>query len=142
MGLDMYLRAKKFIWGSEEEDAAKARQIAEILGFDLEVTEVTFRGMYWRKANAIHGWFVKNVQDGEDDCKAYDVDIEDLEALRDLCDKALKKKDSTLLPPTGGFFFGSEVPDEYYWQDLTETRDGITELMKIPRLYFEYQSSW
>ena len=66
----------------------------------------------------------------------------DREALRDLCDKALKKKDSTLLPPTGGFFFGSEVPDEYYWQDLTETRDGITELMKIPRLYFEYQSSW
>ena len=142
MGLDMYLRAKKYIWGSSEEDAAKARQIAEILGIDLEVKEVVFRGMYWRKANAIHGWFVKNVQDGEDDCKAYDVDIDDLEKLRDLCDKVLKKKDSTLLPPTGGFFFGSEVADDYYWEDVTRTRDELTELMKIPRLYFEYQSSW
>lgn len=142
MGLDMYLRAKQFIWGSEEEDAAKAKQIAEILGVDWEVTEVTFRGMYWRKANAIHGWFVENVQDGEDDCKAYDVDIDDLEKLRDLCAKALEKKDSTLLPPCDGFFFGSVVPDDYYWDDLTRTRDELTELMKIPRLYFEYQSSW
>ena len=23
---------------------------------------------YWRKANAIHGWFVRNVQNGKDDC--------------------------------------------------------------------------
>ena len=142
MGLDMYLRAKTFIWGSSEEDAAKARQIAEILGIDLDVKEVTFKGMQWRKANAIHGWFVRNVQDDEDDCRPYDVDIDDLEKLRDLCAKALTEKDATLLPPTGGFFFGSEVPDEYYWQDLTETRDRITELLKIPRLYFEYQSSW
>ena len=43
MGLDMYLRAKTFIWGSSEEDAAKARQIAEILGIDLDVKEVTDR---------------------------------------------------------------------------------------------------
>ena len=142
MGLDMYLRAKTYLWGSAEEDVAKAKQIAEILGFTLEVKEVTFKGMYWRKANAIHGWFVENVQDGEDDCNDYEVSIEQLEALRDLCDKVLKKKDSTLLPPTGGFFFGSEVADDYYWEDVTRTRDELTELLKIPRLYFEYQSSW
>lgn len=28
---------------------------------------------YWRKANQIHNWFVENVQDGNDDCKDYEV---------------------------------------------------------------------
>ncbi len=41
---------------------------------------------YWRKANAIHRWFVENVQDGEDDCDYHrEVTAEDLEELRDLC---------------------------------------------------------
>lgn len=33
---------------------------------------------YWRKANAIHNWFVQNVQDGEDNCGEYPVSKEKL----------------------------------------------------------------
>lgn len=41
---------------------------------------------YWRKANAIHQWFVDNVQDGEDDCQYHrEVTEDDLIELRDLC---------------------------------------------------------
>ena len=40
---------------------------------------------YWRKANAIHNWFVKNVQEGVDDCKDYYVSLESLKELLDLC---------------------------------------------------------
>jgi hypothetical protein len=41
---------------------------------------------YWRKANAIHGWFVENVQDGEDDCHMHrEVTADDLIQLKDLC---------------------------------------------------------
>lgn len=43
----------------------------------------------WRKANAIHKWFVDNVQDGEDDCKEYHVSHDQLTELRDLCAKVL-----------------------------------------------------
>ena len=39
----------------------------------------------WRKANAIHRWFVENVQDGEDDCDIYEVPKEQLEELLGIC---------------------------------------------------------
>jgi hypothetical protein len=42
---------------------------------------------YWRKANAIHKWFVENVQDGNDDCGDYFVSQEKLERLLFLCKK-------------------------------------------------------
>lgn len=42
---------------------------------------------YWRKANAIHKWFVDNVQEGIDDCKEYYVSIEQLKELHDICQK-------------------------------------------------------
>ena len=40
---------------------------------------------YWRKANAIHKWFVDNVQNGEDDCGDYSVSKELLEELLNDC---------------------------------------------------------
>jgi hypothetical protein len=40
---------------------------------------------YWRKANAIHKWFVDNVQDGYDDCDYYEVTKEKLKELLDAC---------------------------------------------------------
>lgn len=47
---------------------------------------------YWRKANAIHQWFVDHVQDGEDDCDYHrEVTKEDLERLRDTCIEVLTK---------------------------------------------------
>lgn len=40
---------------------------------------------YWRKANAIHHWFVQNVQDGNDDCEYHEVTKDHLKTLRNLC---------------------------------------------------------
>lgn len=42
---------------------------------------------YWRKANAIHRWFVDNVQGGEDDCDIYEVSKEQIEELLDICER-------------------------------------------------------
>jgi hypothetical protein len=39
----------------------------------------------WRKANAIHNWFVENVQEGVDDCGIYEVSKEQLENLLHIC---------------------------------------------------------
>jgi hypothetical protein len=44
---------------------------------------------YWRKANAIHNWFVQNVQNGVDDCDIYLVTREQLEQLKEACEMVL-----------------------------------------------------
>lgn len=41
---------------------------------------------YWRKANEIHDWFVRQVQNGEDDCRYHnEVTEDDLRALLIIC---------------------------------------------------------
>ena len=46
---------------------------------------------YWRKANAIHKWFVENVQNGVDDCDTYLVTREQLEQLKEACEMVLSQ---------------------------------------------------
>lgn len=45
--------------------------------------------MYWRKANQIHNWFVKNCQNGVDDCERYAITVNDIIKLKELCEKIL-----------------------------------------------------
>lgn len=45
---------------------------------------------YWRKANAIHDWFVRNVQDGLDECQTSIVSRADLKSLRETCAAVLE----------------------------------------------------
>lgn len=102
MGLDMYLKAGLYVSGYDfageeskeryqrlvDETGLRAAADPETPGADVKVTVA-----YWRKANAIHRWFVENVQDGEDDCDDHYVSREQLEALRDTCKKALEVAD-------------------------------------------------
>ena len=89
-------------------------------------------------------WFVKNTQDGEDDCKEYYVSREQLQTLVDTCKLVLKDKDSAseLLPCQEGFFFGSTDYDEYYFGDLEETIKMIEPLIKEETGDFYYKASW
>lgn len=172
MGLDMYLNAKRYIWSFPEDgpDAKLRDAIQELLpelgtidkdkpsyardGF--EVKGVTAEVGYWRKANAIHRWFVDNVQNGVDDCGDYAVEWEDLVKLRDLCKVVLEDRSlaDKLLPAQSGFFFGSTDYNDWYFQDLehtigiidridqqlvTETTDDGT---RFSWWDFEYSSSW
>ena len=145
MGLDMYLSAKQYMFSFNEEDKAKAEEIKKLLGTDLPVKEVAMQALYWRKANAIHDWFVDNVQDGTDDCKEYFVETDQLEELVSLCNEALATKDTDILQTTEGFFFGSTEYDEYYWDEITRTRDELSKLLTNPKAKhwdFYYRSSW
>ena len=81
MGLDMYLSAKQYLFSFNEEDKAKAEEIKKLMGTDLPIKEVAMQAMYWRKANAIHDWFVSMVQEGE-------VTIEELGKSFDSCTNA------------------------------------------------------
>jgi hypothetical protein len=42
---------------------------------------------YWRKANQVHAWFVKNVQNGIDECQESKVTREQLQELLAICKK-------------------------------------------------------
>lgn len=91
MGLDMYINRK----------VRRYRKDDGTYTFDLDGYEsdrfgcgnvewVETEVAYWRKANAIHKWFVDNVQDGEDDCRETEIDIGVIREIRDLCLSILK----------------------------------------------------
>jgi hypothetical protein len=151
MGLDMYLLAKRYISPYDPADA-ELTKLAKAINFGddtMEVREVTFEAMYWRKANAIHRWFVDNIQDGVDNCAEYYVDIKYLTELRDLCKRVLEdpEKAMELLPPKSGFFFGSTDIDEFFIDDLTNTVERFDYLLDLPevkdhKISFYYHSSW
>ncbi len=146
MGLDMYLRAHKYLSDYREGEKEIAQQCAKLAGFEspFEVRTVTALAQYWRKANAIHDWFVRTAQDGEDDCREYDVSVAQIESLIALCEQAIKDRDPKLLAPRDGFFFGSTEIDDYYWQDLKDTAEGLRDVLaKLPQgCWLTYQSSW
>ena len=129
MGLDMYLEKQ-----SKSPNGWKDGTMPKI--------EVG----YWRKANAIHNWFVVNVAGGEDDCLSYPVSQDQLECLRNLCHRLLIKKSENAakreLQPKEGFFFGSTDIDEGYWQDLETTVKTIDALDFNEDVNYYYQASW
>ena len=47
--------------------------------------ELVTQAGYWRKANAIHAWFVREVQGGVDECQRSEVELEKLKELGVLC---------------------------------------------------------
>ena len=147
MGLDMYLNAKRFLWHNEDGLIDKISDaFPELDG--AKVKQITAEVAYWRKANAIHKWFVDNVQDGEDDCGYYEVGEEQLKELLDLIDQVLadKSKADSLLPCASGFFFGNTDYDQYYFEDLEYTKGVLEKLInnkeKMRGWYLEYHSSW
>ena len=150
MGLDMYLTGKRYIWESsndpKEEELAQALGKIPNLGTNgKRVKGVEVEAMYWRKANAIHKWFVDNVQEGEDECREHYVSREQLEALRDACIEAVADPDnaSDHLSPTEGFFFGSTEIDEWYFDALKETIKQLNACLKMDKAWsFYYCSSW
>jgi hypothetical protein len=104
---------------------------------------------YWRKDNQIHGWFVRNVQDGVDDCEPYPVTKDQLEQLLAICRVVLKEKSnktsSELLPPMQGFFFGGYSYGEGYYEGVSETIATLEKVLEETDFETEelfYQSSW
>jgi len=150
MGLDMYLTAERYLWSTEKPISD---QVANLLGLQLDgdrmrVQTIIAEAMYWRKANAIHRWFVENAQGGEDNCERYYVSREQLMTLRNLCAKLCTQKVEALaedsLPTTDGFFFGSTEYDEWYWNDIENTVVGLDKALETfgDGWHFHYQSSW
>ena len=87
MGLDMYLTRRTYV-SPDERKNIKVTGIKKPID-PAKVEYITEEVGYWRKANAIHRWFVENVQEGEDDCKSYTVSREQLQELLATVNKVL-----------------------------------------------------
>ena len=165
MGLDMYLSARKYVekidWkslqDSDERDYAAAtlpqwNDVVEASGMshiadknDIYGVSVSVNAAYWRKVNAVHKWFVDNVQGGEDNCGEYYVSNTKLKELLATAQQCLFHKDPNLLPPQSGFFFGNTDIDEWYWHGIKDTIKQLKRLVEMSDfddLSFYYQSSW
>ncbi len=128
MGLDMHLTSRS------ENERAKANDYA-----DWAVLA------YWRKFNALHAWFVRNVQDDVDNCGAYVVTKTKLSELIELLKTLQQTRDTSLLPTQSGFFFGDTNYDDYYWRRVASAIDTLSEILTT--FDFEndellYTSSW
>jgi hypothetical protein len=158
MGLDMYLCEKRNLshYKSLKEysdryckEFALAEKVLTDIGLKTTVdgvVTVTAEVMYWRKTNAIHGWFVKNIQRQHDNCREYELEGEALRRLVATCEQVLANPDlaEELLPVQDGFFFGSTKYDKWYFKSLEDTVEGVNRALELanPESYFTYQSSW
>jgi hypothetical protein len=157
MGLDQYLYANKNIGSAEWRGAEENKQFSEVLNAmnatrmtekaDFPHASISIEVAYWRKANQIHGWFVKHVQGGDDDCREYYVDRDQVRELLVTCQAVMqdRSKAEKLLPPTEGFFFGSDGIDEWYWQDIENTIDMLSYVLDnvdTSEWSLYYRSSW
>ena len=160
MGLDMYLSVRKYVSRLEYSEPQKPRQtyefgelvritntsnIVEVGGVTGAYVEVPV--YYWRKANAIHKWFVDNYAGGVDDCRPIEIQRHDLlklvKTLKEVIDNQADAPD--ILPATNGVFFGGTDYDEWYfdtvkasYEDLDSLHDNLTD----EDSWLVYQASW
>ena len=144
MGLDMYLQGRfKALYGTDKSKCGRKTLGDMFPEIGCEVSYVVFELGYWRKANAIHNWFVENCQDGIGECQESEVTKEHLLSLKEECLGYLNGT-SDGPEPVGGFFFGSTERDEGYKQDMEDTvRICDVALNAIENgCDIIYQSSW
>jgi len=106
MGLDMYLRAENNETG-EVEDVG-----------------------YWRKANAVHGWFVRECANGVDECQPIPVSREQLQKLRQDCNNSLADSDKAVI---------SQPADATYTLDENNQPQSGMDFVKLIQEHMEAQ---
>lgn len=156
------------LWGFEGPQPKRERALAEAglfvfrtehshgAGMQVggEVLKVHITAMYWRKANAIHNWFVQECQGGVDECQMSDpINYEQLAELAGRCRKSVALFDAgkleqarEQLTPRAGFFFGSTDIDEWWREDVKRTAIELEAKVRLAietgGVTFTYQSSW
>lgn len=140
----MYLKGKKRAYKDVNFFKALGEQMQ--LPVHIEPDLIQIDAMFWRKVNAIHTWFVKNVQGGNDNCEEYAVSNESLQELLNVINICLKDKRNAevLLAPESGFFFGNTDIDDYYFESLEQTKQRL-EVLLSPEMKgwdYYYRSSW
>ena len=162
MGLDQYLTAKKYVakWNYDGgfDNRVITQEFQDLLPMDTpDITRYgQFAGItveypvgYWRKANAIHNYFVQTLGEGVDECQEMYVPRETLSDLRERCQDVIASSDMEQmaqevgLETVSGFFFGDTEYGEWYKEDLKLTIEICDFVLALPEEYsLHYQASW
>lgn len=137
MGLDMYVRGRKYISYNRWDE--KADPLTED-GFP--VSDIILEMGYWRKHPNLHGYIVKTYAGGVDECQEIELTADDLLNIA----KAIREKN---LPHTEGFFFGDsswhEGKEEEYAAVFEKAAAWISQEFDRSKEFFRtiyYQASW
>lgn len=167
MGLDQYLyRSRTTFYRADPEARYSKLPLGECKTSDgiaipqkhiglLGSQEITDQVGYLRKVNAVHGWIVRHLAEGVDECQRIYLDRESVVMLvADLHDAIDNPKTNTGLPPTPGFFFGSTERDDWYLDDMKDALAIFTWLLEVMEAdeakdtrgdtdyQYWYQASW
>lgn len=165
MGLDMYLYKKTYVKNWEHTDTKLKHEFTIKMGGEVRpdikperISYITEEVGYWRKFNALHGWFVENCGGGKDECQEIYVEngkmeelLKTLKQVQGVMNKSRKfvktltdwnnspydvevyeceDEVRELFSPTEGFFFGGGEIDEYYKHQVDSTVELIENLLK------------
>jgi hypothetical protein len=146
----MYFYGRRYLWSADDDAKQETLKLLfpELAG--SRVDQVRAELCYWRKFNALHHWFVENVQGGVDDCREAEVTVDQLKELRDLLNQVLASRQQApeLMPVRDGFFFGSTDYSDSYFSEVERTRNWLDDLLLkeacgvYKQWYFFYHSSW
>lgn len=151
MSLDMWLNRKIYVGANfnfnDVEGEISIIKAGEKLNIDFDkVVYVIERAGEWNGADAIHAWFVSNVQDDIDNCADYYVPGWQLKELYELCKDVLHKYDPEYAAVNLPLESFDENPyDRWYFESLVDTMNIIENIMVVdPELEGEYSytSSW
>jgi len=145
-GLDMYLEARKSFYKFEEEEKEMNEKLREMVPKmfktgNLNTVCISFEAGYWRKANAIHKWFVDNCQRGEDDCREAYVGRNQLIELRDLCNEVLQKSKVEISKVKNGYELTKDGKKKYNYIEARTIKNPEVASELLPTqsgFYFGY----
>lgn len=103
MGLDMYMERRRYIGNKYRDEDQKIKvtvpepdkafiPIRTPIEED-KITNITEEVGYWRKANAIHRYFVENAGGGEDNCQEMWLSPDVIKELYRRCKEVLRKSE-------------------------------------------------
>ena len=91
---------------------------------------------YWRKANSIHNWILKETGTPSD----FNAGDNGIELTKDMLIKFVEQAETVLrdrsdetserlIPSCSGFFFGNTTYDEWYYKDIESTAEKFKQLI-------------
>lgn len=98
---------------------------------------------YWRKANSIHNWILKETGTPSD----FNAGDNGIELTKDMLIKFVEQAETVLrdrsdetserlIPSCSGFFFGNTAYDEWYYKDIEDTAEKFKQLIST----FDFES--
>lgn len=138
MGLDMYLTRKRYIGAHWPHRKVTGSIDIQIDGQPVEVefdkvNTIEEHAGYWRKANAIHRWFVENCAGGVDNCQEVYVSKKQMQELLETVNQVLAASKLKKGKVYDGASLTAEATKEILEENLQE---------KYNDCEFYYRASW